>query len=115
VKKQKVIRLGLEQQNKLDLNVIQDLQEGFNKIDQFPVYSPDLQWFEQMVMAEKMDLRKKLIKELSLFILLALLILSVITVSLYQMPVIFIVLQIITTIFIALYTGLRVIKKVNNP
>jgi Family of unknown function (DUF5345) len=115
VKKQKVIRLGLEQQNKLDLNVIQDLQEGFNKIDQFPVYSPDLQWFEQMVMAEKMDLRKKLIKELSLFILLALLILSVITVSLYQMPVIFIVLQIITTIFIALYTGVRVIKKVNNP
>nr|WP_285889346.1 YxlC family protein [Neobacillus niacini] len=75
-----------------------------SKVDQFPVYTPDLQWFESMVRNEKENSRKKLRKELSLFLIIALFILSGIIVSFYQLPVVFIVIQIITPVFIAYYT-----------
>lgn len=114
MKKQKVVILENEQQNKHDLDAIHKLQEGLSKVDQFPVYTQELQWFEQMVELEKKKNRKKLRKELSLFIMIALMILSGIIVSLYQMPAIFILIQIITTVFIALYTILRFSKKVEN-
>jgi Flp pilus assembly protein TadB len=114
VKKQKVVRLEPEQQNKLDLNAIHELQEGLNKVDSFPLYTPDLQWFEHMVLAEKQKLRKKLVKDLSIFMMIAICILTGIVVSLYQMPIIFIFLQVFTTLFIILYTGTRIGKKVNS-
>jgi hypothetical protein len=114
VKKQKVILLGKEQQNKTDLDAIHAIEEGLNTVDKFPVYTPELQWFEHMVLAEQQKNRKKLIKDLSVFLLIALLIISGIIVSLYHMPSVFIFLQIITTVFIALYTGVRFVKKVKN-
>ncbi|MDR7076723.1 hypothetical protein J2Y03_001726 [Neobacillus niacini] len=112
MKKQKVVILGSEQQNKHDLDAIHKLQEGLSKVDQFPVYTPDLQWFEKMVLTEKQNSRKKFIKELSLFLMIAFFILSGIIVSFYQMPIVFILIQIITPVFIALYTITRVSKKV---
>jgi hypothetical protein len=45
------------------LDAIHKLQEGLSKVDQFPVYTPDLQWFENMVVTEKENNRKKLMKE----------------------------------------------------
>ena len=116
MKKQKVVILENEQQNKHDLDAIHKLQEGFSKVDQFPVYTPDLQWFEKIVLTEKENSRKKLMKELSLFIMIALLILSGIIVSFYQMPVVFILIQIITPVFIAFYTvtGFRKKVKINE-
>ncbi len=60
MKKQKVVILDNEQQNKHDLDAIHKLQEGLSKVDQFPVYTPDLQWFEKMVQTEKQNSRKKL-------------------------------------------------------
>jgi hypothetical protein len=112
VKKQKVVILDNEQQNKHDLDAIHMMQEGLSKVDQFPVYTPDLQWFESMVRTEKENSRKKLRKELSLFLIIALFILSGIIVSFYQMPVVFIFIQIITPVFIAYYTISRFSKKV---
>ncbi|MDQ0198082.1 YxlC family protein [Neobacillus ginsengisoli] len=114
MKKQKVIILDNEQLNKRDLNAIHKLQEGLNKVDQFPVYTPELQRFEQMVLREQQNTRKKLIKDLVLFLLIAFFILSGIILSLYQMPVVFILLQIFSIVFLAMYTGVRIIKKVNN-
>nr|WP_256989058.1 YxlC family protein [Bacillus sp. EB106-08-02-XG196] len=90
------------------------MQEGWSKVDQFPVYTPDLQWFENMVRTEKENSRKKLRKELSIFLIIALFILSGIIVSFYQMPVVFIFIQIITPVFIAYYTISRFRKKVKN-
>ncbi|SDN12020.1 YxlC family protein [Bacillus sp. OK048] len=113
MKKQKVVILDNEQQNKRDLDAIHALQEGLTKVDQFPVYTPDLQWFEKMVQTEKQNSRKKLMIELSMFIMIALFILSGIIVSFYQMPVVFILIQIITSIFIVLYTITKFSKKVN--
>ncbi|MEH7180778.1 YxlC family protein [Neobacillus vireti] len=114
MKKQKVVQLENEHQNKHDLDAIHKLQEGLSKVDQFPIYTPDLQWFEQMVEVEMEKNRKNLRKELSLFIMTALMILSGVIVSLYQMPTVFILIQIITTVFIALYTMSRFSKKVKN-
>lgn len=116
MKKQKVVILDNEQQNKHDLDAIHKLQDGLSKIDQFPVYTPDLQWFENMVITEKGNSRKKLRKELSLFLMIALIILSGIIVSLYQMPIVFLFIQIITTVFIVFYTitGFRKKVKIND-
>jgi antibiotic biosynthesis monooxygenase (ABM) superfamily enzyme len=114
VKKQKVVILDNEQQNNHDLDAIHKLQDGLSKVDQFPVYTPDLQWFENMVVTEKANNKKKLMKELSLFLMIALLILSGIIVSFYQMPVVFLFIQIITPVFIAFYTITGFRKKVKN-
>ena len=114
MKKQKVVILENEQQNNHDLDAIHKLQDGLSKVDQFPVYTPDLQWFENMVAAEKENNKKKLMKELSLFLMVALLILSGIIVSFYQMPVVFLFIQIITPVFIAFYTITGIRKKVNH-
>jgi len=114
VKKQKVIILNSRQQNKQDFETIHELQEGLEKIDQFPVYTPNLQWFEQIVIQEKQNTRKKLIKDLSVFFIVALIILSGMIISLYQMPAIFILVQIITSIFIVVYTSIRIMKRANH-
>ncbi|CAH2713591.1 hypothetical protein BACCIP111895_00727 [Neobacillus rhizosphaerae] len=114
MKKQKVIILNSEQQNKQDFDAIHELQEGLQRIDQFPVYTPNLQWFEQMVIQEQQNKRKKLISDLSVFFIVAFIILSGMIISLYQMPAIFILVQIITTIFIVVYTSVRLMKKANH-
>lgn len=114
MKKQKIVILGSEQQNKHDLDTIHKLQEGLNQVDQSPVYTPELQWFEQMVLAEQQKTRKKLLKDLSIFLIIALFILSALIISLYQLPIFFVFLQITTTAFIAHYTITKFSKKVEN-
>jgi hypothetical protein len=116
VKKQKVVILDNEQQNKHDLDAIHKMQEGLSKVDQFPVYTPDLQWFESMVRTERENSKKKLRKELSLFLIIALIILSGVIVSFYQLPVVFLFIQIITPVFIVFYTitGFRKKVKINE-
>jgi amino acid transporter len=98
------------------LDAIHKIQEGLSKVDQFPVYTPDLQWFENMVVTEKENNRKKLMKELSLFLIIALFIISGIIISFYQMPVVFLFIQIITPVFIVFYTitGYRKKVKINE-
>lgn len=116
MKKQKVVILENEQQNIHDLDAIHKLQEGLSKVDQFPVYTPDLQWFENMVITETENSKKKLRKELTIFLMIALFILSGIIVSFYQMPFVFLFIQIITSVFIAIYTvtGFRRKVKINE-
>ena len=114
MKKQKVIILNSEQQNKHDLDAIAELQEGLQRIDKSPVYTPNIQWFEQLVIQEQQNKKKKLIRDLSIFTVIAFIILSGMIISLYQMPSIFILVQIITSIFIVVYTSVRLKKKANH-
>ncbi|MBO0961306.1 YxlC family protein [Neobacillus sp. MM2021_6] len=114
MKKQKVIKLNSEQQNKQDIDTIAELQGGLQKVDQFPVYTPNLQWFEQFVIQEQQNKKKRFIRDLSIFSIIALIILSGIIISLYQMPVIFISVQIITIVFIVVYTSVQLVKKANH-
>lgn len=114
MKKQKIVIQGGELQNKKDMRAVLELKDGLDKIERFPVYTPDLQWFENIVITEKEKSRKRLIKDLSLFIMVAFIILSIIIVSLYQMPVIFLIIQIFSTLFIVFYTGAGLKKKVED-
>ncbi|WML49681.1 YxlC family protein [Neobacillus sp. PS3-34] len=114
MKKQKVVLLENEQLNREDSQAISEINQGLESIDQFPVYTPDIQWFEQMIIEQKQLHRKKLIKDLTVFFIIALFILSGIVISLFNMPIIFILLQIIGIVFIASYTSLRLTKKVNG-
>ncbi|MDP4169797.1 MAG: YxlC family protein [Bacillota bacterium] len=114
MKKWKVIPLESEQMDLKDYRAIDEINRGLEQIDQFPVYTPDIQWFEQMITVQKQVSMKKLVKDFTVFILIALFILSGIIVSLYHNPFIFIVLQIPVIVFIASYTGMRFVKKVNE-
>jgi Flp pilus assembly protein TadB len=111
MKKQKVI-IRNEQHYNEDLKAIHELQQGLEQIDNLPVETPNLQWFEQMVLGERHQMKKKFLKDIFLFSVIALLILGGIMMSLYQMPIVFIILQISTTIFIVLYLGMKHSKKV---
>jgi hypothetical protein len=114
VRKQKVIKLHKEQLNKRDLDVISKLNVGLDMLDQMPTYTPDLQWFEKMVLDEQQSIKKKLIRDLTLYTIIALIILSGIIVSLFNMPLIFIFLQIGTTASIVMYLGIGFFKQVRS-
>ncbi len=88
------------------------IKQGLNSLENVSIQSPDLQWFEQFVRKEKLLIRRKLIKDLLLFIVCASLILSGVVISLYQIPAVFIALQIGTTFFIAIYTMINIKRKV---
>jgi Flp pilus assembly protein TadB len=112
MKKQKVTIRNNNQHNIVDLKAIHELQRGLDQIDNLPVQTPDLQWFEQMVFEERHQIKKEFLKDIFLFSAIAFLVLGGIMMSLYQMPIVFIILQIGTTIFIALYLGMKHSKKV---
>jgi predicted tellurium resistance membrane protein TerC len=114
VRKQKFNKHDNEQLNNPDLDALHEIQEGLNKMDLIPIHTPDLQWFDQMVIDELQNKKKRLVKDLSIFIIIAVVILTGIIFSLYQMPAIFIMLQIVTTAFIVVYTGTMFGKKVRN-
>lgn len=114
MKKWKVIPLESEQMDKKDHRAIDEINRGLEQMDQFPLYTPDIQWFEQMVAVQKIKSRKKLLMDFTVFIVIALLILSGIIFSLNHNPSIFIALQILAILFIAAYTGVRFVKQVNE-
>jgi hypothetical protein len=114
MKKQKIVSLENEHLNKEDIRTIDEIKQGLEKIDHIPVYSPDLHWFETMILNEKQQYKKKLIRDLTLFFIIAAFILTGIIVSLYHMPIVFIALQAAGVVFIVSYTSLRAIRKVND-
>lgn len=97
------------------LAVVKEIEHGLESVEQSsPVYTPDLAWFENMVVEEKQKLRKKLIFDIALFSVVAVLILSVVLFTLYNVPVIFFTIQgLVTIIFIAYFT-FRYIKQVKE-
>lgn len=97
------------------LTVIEELESGLHKIDEnFPLEQPTIEWFEELVVNQKEELRKKLIKEVTIFILLGLLVLSGVLYTLYQLPFVFISLQVLVTLFVIFYSARWVFKQVNE-
>lgn len=113
MKRGKANRFNPKQLTEQDADVIQEIKQGLNKMDDFPIHTPNLQWFEQLVLKEKQQIRKKLMRDLLVFSIVAFGVLSVVIISLYHMPAVFIGLQIATTLFIAIYSWKSLIKKVN--
>ncbi|MCA1030825.1 YxlC family protein [Bacillus timonensis] len=96
MKKNKIIQLKSErhQSDMEDDCTIQTIQQAFEKVDEtHSVYTPNLQWFEEMVRENQQKQRSKLAKEFAIFLLIAVVIVTGVVLTLLQTPLIFIVLQ----------------------
>ncbi|WP_209794277.1 YxlC family protein [Cytobacillus luteolus] len=92
-----------QQQQDFDSNLIDKINKGLNQLDNtYQTYTPNVQWFEQMVIKEKEAARRRLVKELIIFFISAITILSLLVLTIFKAPVIFIVLQVIVTISLPL-------------
>jgi hypothetical protein len=112
MKKTKIIPLKTDQL--IDTKTVKKINEGLDHLNEIPVQIPNQLWFEQFVIEQQMKARSKWRKEVSLFFLLALTILSGIIYSLYSNPIIFIALQGLAIISIALYFIILSVKKVTK-
>lgn len=95
--------------------VMKEIEEGLESIERSaPVYTPNLEWFENLVIEEKQTLRKKLIFDVVAFTLVSVLILSTVLFLLSRIPVIFIAAQGIITVFIFAYFTIKYVKQVKE-
>ncbi|WP_077617105.1 YxlC family protein [Bacillus sinesaloumensis] len=113
MKKNKLVLLNNEQQHEDDPETVQEVKEALTKIDNhYSVFTPDLQVFEQMVAAEQQKQKKKFRRDLTAFILIALLIMTGLVTAFFQLPLAFIIIQGIVTIGLPLYSYFGNRKKV---
>ena len=97
------------------LETIKEIENSLESVEQnAPVYTPNLEWFENIVVEKKQQLRKKLIFDVSIFSIVALLVLSAVLFMLYNIPAVFFALQGLFSISIIGYFSLRFIKQVKE-
>jgi hypothetical protein len=97
-----------------DDRTVLEITNSLKKIDQLPLFTPDLEWFEEMAFESKAIIKKKFRKDLTIFLLIAAIIITSVIVTLFQMPIIFFVIQIMVIVFVAIYSGILVLKKVED-
>ncbi|MBY0123109.1 YxlC family protein [Bacillus sp. S/N-304-OC-R1] len=97
------------------LFTMKEIQRGLDTVDQgINMNSPNIEWFENLVEEEKQKLKKKLIFDVSLFAIVALLILSGILFALYSVPMVFVAVQGLAIIFIIAHVSVQHFKKVKE-
>ncbi|WP_066295093.1 YxlC family protein [Bacillus sp. FJAT-29937] len=97
------------------LFVMKEIEHGLEKIDQgTSINTPNIEWFENLIVEEKKSLKKKLIFDASLFAFIALIILSGILFALYRVPVVFFTIQALTVMFICGFASFQYIKQVKE-
>ncbi|MFT4415870.1 YxlC family protein [Fredinandcohnia humi] len=113
MKRNKLVLLKKDQQLEEDVETIQEITKAFDKIDNnFSVFTPDVQMFEQMVIAEQKKQKKKFRRELAAFILIALFIISGLITAMFQLPIAFLIIQGVATISLPVYVYLQYRKRV---
>ncbi|MBT2690771.1 YxlC family protein [Bacillus sp. ISL-47] len=111
----KVLPLEHEHQNENDLAAIKEIEDGLDLLENnVQMYTPDLQFFEQLVLDQRQIMKKKFMREVAIFIVVALLVVSSVLFMLYQLPVAFFILQGIVTVFIIAYSTVSFVKQVNG-
>ncbi len=84
---------------------INQLRSDLEQMDQlFPVFTPDLNWFEQQIEVTKKQARKKMIRDLVVFWIIAICIISFSALFINRTPVIYFILQIVAMLAFLLYT-----------
>src|SRR5699024_313660 len=97
-----------------DEETVKQLEDGLEQLDQWnPVSTPNLQWFQQNVELEKKRIGKKLWKDLLTFIAVAVLFFAVVITVVYQVPSIFLYIQLVGIIFLPLALK-KTTKEVSN-
>ncbi|MFD2443055.1 YxlC family protein [Bacillus sp. CGMCC 1.16607] len=112
MKKSKIIPLKTEQL--IDHKTIKKISEGLDSFDCMPIETPSQNWFEHFVIEQQKKAKEKWRKELFLFALVAIFILSGIIFSLYRMPIIFIILQGLGICSAILFSMVYSLKQVKN-
>jgi hypothetical protein len=110
--KKKATAFDKEQLDMEDRETVARLKQGLIKIDNFPIETPDQQWFEKLVLTEQQNIKRKFVRDLSIFLILAIFILSGIMISLFERPELFAILQIAVTFFLIVYTCGQFARKV---
>lgn len=92
--------------NKEEDELGNSIKKSFEKLEQsFSITTPEFDWFEQKVVEQKKQIRKKWRYDLLLFSTIALVILSVMLTAMFQKPVLFLSVQGFTLLFLIGYTG----------
>jgi Flp pilus assembly protein TadB len=112
MKNSKIIPLKTDQPN--DQETVHKITEGLELLEQLKVEIPNQKWFEQMVLEQQKRAREKWHKEILLFSLIALCMISGIVYSLYRIPIIFILLQFLGIAVIVVYFMQSLIKRVKT-
>lgn len=101
----KVIPLEQELLDDEQNESIQLIKMGFEQLDEgIEIDTPNIDWFEQMVVVQKEAVRKKLLREVTIFVIVALILISMVLFTLYQLPLIFFAIQGIASIFVVAYS-----------
>jgi uncharacterized membrane protein len=91
------------------------LDEGFRSIDlRIDESTPSHQWFEQFAADQHEQLKAKFKRDLVVFILLACCILTTFSLTLFQMPILFLLLQVAVFVGASIYTGRTYMKRVKR-
>ncbi|BCB02881.1 YxlC family protein [Bacillus sp. KH172YL63] len=91
------------------------LDEGFRPLhEEIDGHTPPLQWFEQLVKDRQAEMKARFKRDFIVFLLIACCILTVLALTLFQMPLLFLLLQ--GAIFIGgtVFTGIIYVKKVKE-
>lgn len=113
MKKSKIIPLKIDQQIELD-QTLTKLSDGLDSLDSLPIKTPSQKWIENFVLEQKQKAKEKWRKEIFIFSLIALLILTGISFSLYEMPIIFFIIQGLVISFIVIYGMIHFVKQVKS-
>ncbi|WP_163101732.1 YxlC family protein [Peribacillus alkalitolerans] len=111
MKKEKIVPLPSQFEQEHD-ETIHQIKDSLQKMDEmFEVYTPDLRWFEEQVQLQKEMARKKWVREITIFSIVACLILSTVLFTLVAMPIMFGILQVATSLLIIGYFAYTNIKE----
>ncbi|HAQ07764.1 MAG TPA: hypothetical protein DCR24_09665 [Bacillus bacterium] len=103
-----------EEMDKELLDTIIQINDGLDKLDSIDHYLPSAQWFEQMVADNQEKVKKNLRKELGLFILSALFIISTVIFTMMEIPQLFLILQAAAVAVTVLHSYKGVQKQVDG-
>ncbi|MEK3855647.1 YxlC family protein [Cytobacillus sp. FSL H8-0458] len=111
----KVLQLEQDHQDEQLLAAVKEIEDVLETLEEnVQVHTPDLQFFENLVADQKQAMKRKLIRELAIFFVAALLIVTSVLFMLYQVPSVFFILQGIVTVFIMAYSSVSFVKQVNG-
>ncbi|WP_264736767.1 YxlC family protein [Cytobacillus firmus] len=111
----KVLQLENDHQDENFLAAVKKIEDGLETLEEnVPVYTPDLQYFEHLVAEQQQSMKRKLIRDLAIFTVAALLIVTSVLFMLYQLPAVFFILQGFVTVFIMAYSTVSFVKQVNG-
>jgi len=98
-----------------DSDEIQQLKVALDELEQaIPVMTPNIQWFEQQVIEQRKMLKRRFIRDLSLFIILALVVLTLSFAAYNAIPQLFMLMQLVPFLVIPFYVVQKARKRVSE-